>query len=216
MILGRTSGAVLDGTYAGCVSAALTEPIGVVLAGGAGRRLGGSKAIAQLGGRPLISYPLQALRGAVHDVAVVAKAGTALPPLHGVAVWREPDEPRHPLTGIVEALARAGGRPVLICAADLPFVTPAALVALIRADAHGAPAVIAAGPDGSLQPLLGRYLAPAASLLAPAAREAILPVRAAVAAIGPRIVDLGDPELLFNVNSPQDLRAAEIRLATRT
>jgi len=39
--------------------------IGAVLAGGAGRRLGGSKATVQLGGRPLLAYALGALRGAL-------------------------------------------------------------------------------------------------------------------------------------------------------
>jgi molybdopterin-guanine dinucleotide biosynthesis protein A len=36
----------------------------------------------------------------------------------------EPDAPSSPLLGIVEALALAGDRPVLVCPADLPFVTP--------------------------------------------------------------------------------------------
>ena len=37
------------------------RPIGVVLAGGSGRRIGGSKAIVKLRGQPLITYPLAAL-----------------------------------------------------------------------------------------------------------------------------------------------------------
>ena len=98
--------------------------VGAVLAGGAGTRLGGAKAGALLAGRPLLSYPLAALRAAVGEVAVVAKAGTELPAVgYGVLIWREPDEPRHPLAGVVEALRRAHGRPVVVLACDLPFVT---------------------------------------------------------------------------------------------
>jgi molybdopterin-guanine dinucleotide biosynthesis protein A len=37
----------------------------------------------------------------VGEVAIVAKPATGLPVLHGVTVWREPAEPRHPLVGIV-------------------------------------------------------------------------------------------------------------------
>ena len=197
------------------------EPIGVVLAGGRGRRLGGDKAIALLDGRPLISYPLAAMRAAVRDVAVVAKPDTALPgaaELVGVEVWLEPARPRHPLVGILHALRVAAGRCVLVCAADLPFITPAVLRALAAADARGAPAVLAASASGDLQPLLGRYGPSAAALLAPAAAEAVAPVRAAVAAIGPRLVTLQDPSVLVNVNSPEDLARAEslLRGATRT
>jgi molybdopterin-guanine dinucleotide biosynthesis protein A len=133
------------------------ELVGVVLAGGRGRRLGGDKAVAVLGGRPLITHPLAAMRAVLAEVAIVAKHDTALPDgLGGVAVWIEPDEPRHPLLGIVHALRCARGRAVLVCAADLPFVTAGALRALATADAGGAPAVLAEGPDGT-QPLLGRY-----------------------------------------------------------
>ena len=98
--------------------------MGVVLAGGLGRRLGGAKATVELRGRPLICYPLQALAAVLEEVAIIARADTPLPSLPGVTVWIERQAPRHPLHGIVEALGFAGGRPVLVCAVDLPFVTP--------------------------------------------------------------------------------------------
>jgi molybdenum cofactor guanylyltransferase len=110
------------------------EPIGVILAGGSGRRIGGSKATVQLAGTPLIAYPLRALREAFSDVAIVAKTDTQLPGLPGVTVWIEPNEPRHPLVGIMQALALAEGRPVLVCAADLPFVTRELVAELAAAD----------------------------------------------------------------------------------
>ena len=107
-------------------------------------------------------------------------------------VWREPAQPRHPLVGIVYALSRAAGRDVLVCAADLPFITPAALGLLAGADAGGAPAVLASAPGSGLQPLLGRYRALCGTLLAAAAREGTAPVRAAVMALEPRLVELED------------------------
>jgi molybdenum cofactor guanylyltransferase len=189
------------------------EPIGVVLAGGRGRRIGGAKAVAQLAGRSLISYPLEAMRAALTDVAVVAKPDTALPPLPDVEIWIESAQPRHPLVGILHALCMAGGRPVLVCPADLPFITAAALSRLAAADPGEAPAVIAASPDGQTQPLLGCYQPSAAGLLAPAAREATAPVRAAVAAIAPRLLVIEPAQLLFNVNSSDDLRRAQERIS---
>jgi molybdopterin-guanine dinucleotide biosynthesis protein A len=189
------------------------EPIGVLLAGGRGSRLGGAKALVSLGGRPLICHALAALRGAVGEVAIVAKPGTALPVLNGVSVWREPAEPRHPLVGIVHALACADDRPVLVCAADMPFVTREVLAALAAADPAGAPAVVATSAERGLQPLLGCYQPAAGALLAAAAREGTAPVRRVVSGLGPRLFDVTDPQVLFNVNSAEDLADAEILLA---
>jgi molybdopterin-guanine dinucleotide biosynthesis protein A len=180
-----------------------TGPIGAILAGGEGRRLGGAKALVELGGRPLISYPLTTLRAVLDEVAVVAKPDTQLPALPpGVEVWVEPLRPRHPVAGIIEALRRAGGRPVLVCAADMPFVTPATVVRLATADPAGAPAVIAAS-----NPLLGLYLPEAARELRAAAGER-RPLRQLVAALGLRTIAIPQREL-FNVNTERDLQAAQ-------
>jgi molybdopterin-guanine dinucleotide biosynthesis protein A len=191
------------------------EPIGVLLAGGRGSRLGGAKALAPLGGRPLICHALAALRGAVGEVAIVAKPDTSLPVLDGVTVWREPAEPRHPLVGIVHALACAGGRPVLVCAADMPFVTSDVLAALAAADPGGAFAVVATSAARGLQPLLGCYQPEAGALLAEVAREGTAPVRRVVSGLEPRLFEVTDPQVLVNVNSAEDLAAAEALLAGR-
>ncbi len=184
-----------------------SEPIGVVLAGGRGRRIGGGKAVVELHGRPLLSYPLSALRGALEEVVVVAKADTELPALPGTTVWIEPDEPRHPLAGIVYALGAAEGRAVLVAAGDLPFLTLELVRRLAVADAGGRPAVVPRA-GGRLQPLLARYDAAAA---APLARALELPggrLTAAVEAIGPALLECDDERPFFNVNVPEDLLTA--------
>jgi molybdopterin-guanine dinucleotide biosynthesis protein A len=191
----------------GAVVAPPQQPIGVVLAGGRGRRIGGGKPLAELAGRPLVSYPVQALAAVLAEVRVLAKPATALPELAGVEVWTEPAEPQHPLVGIVQALRRAAPRAVLVAAGDMPMLTAAAVAELAFADPFGAPAVVAAR-DGALEPLLGRYEPAALALLEPAARQARAPLRAAVGAIGPRAIELA-PEVLFNVNTAEDLARAE-------
>jgi molybdopterin-guanine dinucleotide biosynthesis protein A len=187
--------------------------VGVVLAGGRGRRLGGAKAMVELCGWPLITYPLAALSAVLDEVAIIAKPDTRLPSLPGVTVWIEPQEPHHPLVGIVQALGLAEGRPVLACAGDLPLISPALVAELAVPDAGGAPAVIAVH-KGAAQPLLGCYQPAAARPLAEAARRQA-PVRAAVASIGPRLLEVDDPELLFNVNAPEDLLQAAAILDSR-
>ncbi len=169
--------------------------------------MGGSKLSLALGGRPLITYPIAAMKAVVRDVAVIAKADVDLPPLERVMLWIEPDEPRGPLTGLVEALVLAGGRPVLVCPADMPLVTPSLLVKLSQTPPGDAPAVIAAS-GGRPQPLLGCYQPDAARLLAAAARRSEAQPGPAVMALGPRLLEVDDPRELFDVDSPEDLLIA--------
>lgn len=180
------------------------KPIGVVLAGGLGLRLGGGKAAVELAGRPLISYPLAALAVALREVAVIAKSDTELPSMPGVTVWIEPDTPRHPLVGLIEALGIAGDRPVVVCAVDLPFVTPETIGRLARTDPRKAPAVIASC-RGTIQPLLGCYYPRALEPLRRAAATLAVPLTQVVEDLSPRLVEVDDPEELFNVNAPEDI-----------
>jgi molybdopterin-guanine dinucleotide biosynthesis protein A len=191
-----------------------SKPIGAILAGGRGRRIGGEKAIVELQGKPLICYPVEAVQRVLSRVAILAKTGTRLPRLSGVAVWVEPESPRHPLVGITQALALSGGRRVLICAGDLPFVTPELIRRLVKADPGRAPAVVACCED-RMQPLLGCYQPRALALLADAAREGTGRLMDAVAAIEPVLLEVEDPEELFDVDSPDDLLLASAMLDRR-
>jgi molybdopterin-guanine dinucleotide biosynthesis protein A len=191
------------------------DPLAAVLAGGRSTRLGRPKATAPLGGRALIDHPLTALADSALETVVVAKRDTELPELE-VPLWSEPDEPAHPLLGIVTALERAA-RPLLVCGCDLPFVTPP-LATHIAVSAH--PLVVPSA-GGRLHPLFARY---DPSLLEPlrAALEHRSPLQEVIAALGPRLLDeqelrsFGDPaRLLFNVNTPADLELAERMLGER-
>ncbi len=169
-----------------------------VLAGGRGRRMGRPKPLVELDGAPLIAHPLAAAAAAGLDAVVVAKAGTPLPAL-AVPVWREPDEPVHPLLGIVTALEQAKG-PVVAVACDQPFVTPELLARLAK------------GPEAAvrvrtrLEPLPARY-EPAAlpALRAALAEEASL--RATLAALEPVEMEC-DAGVVASVNTPEELEKA--------
>ena len=197
--------------------------LGVVLAGGRGSRLGGAKPTAELAGRPLISYPLGALAGAGLGAFVVAKPGSDLRgrPLlpmarqrttafEAVEVVVEPEEPTHPLAGIVAALRHAAA-PLVVIGCDFPFVPPA----LLRALADAPEPLVVPAPGGELQPLVARWT-PALLPALEAALDREEPLRRTVAALSPRLLDdaefapFGDPaRVFFNVNTPTDLRAAE-------
>ena len=188
------------------ISGRQSLPVGVVLAGGRGRRLGGGKAVAQLCGRPMLSYPLAALEAVLPEVVVVAKAETELPSLPShTRIWTESESLQHPLIGLRTALELAAGRTVLVCAVDLPLVKPALVRLLASAEPEAALAVVA-GQGDALQPLLGRYSGRALELLRQAGPE--VPVRAAVGALELQRIEVGDPLELFNVNTPADLARA--------
>ena len=168
--------------------------------------MGEPKATASFRGTPLITRPLQAMHDAGLEAIVVAKRGSDLPPLD-VPLWVEPDEPSHPLTGIVAALEQ-GGRPLVVCGCDLPFV-PATLIAAL-ASHEEALVVVEAG--GRLHPLLGRY-DPSILATLTAARDAQRSMHSVVEELAGTTVDarsFGDPNrITFNVNTAADLRRAE-------
>ena len=174
--------------------------IGVILAGGLGRRMGGGKAARDLNGRPLAAYPAAALRAVCDRVAIVAKRDSELPLLDGVERWDEPDEPRHPLAGIVHALERAH-EDVLVCAADMPRVTPEACRTLIDGRA-----IATAG--GRLQPLLGVYRPEWVAAFREAPPGA--PLTRTLEALDPPLVELPE-EIVLSVDTPAALRALRAR-----
>ncbi len=190
------------------------RPLGAVLAGGRGSRLGGAKALAELGGRPLILHPIEAVAAAGLEPVVVAKRGSELPTILPCPVLLEPDLPRHPLCGIVAALREAGGRPLVAVGCDMPFLDPGLLAWLGAAPEP----LVAPALEGRLQPLPARYGAALLPALE-AALERGEPLRATLEALGPRLVaerDLarfGDPRrLCFNVNDRAGLERAEALL----
>jgi len=187
--------------------------IGAVLAGGLGRRMGGEgKAALLLAGRPLVSYPLEAIGQVCERTAVVCKRDTDLPELDGAERWEEPDAPRHPLAGIVHALERAEG-PVLVCGADMPYVTADAFRTLLMgAGASGGARAVVATAAGRTQPVLAVYAPAALPDLRSASEDA--PLTETVAALRPTKVAL-PPRMLTGVNTPEELAEAEATLAQR-
>lgn len=182
-----------------------------ILAGGAGSRLGGAKATADLAGRPLISYAIAAARAAGLEPLVVAKLDSPLPALDCELI-AEADEPRHPLTGVVAALERVDA-PVVTLPCDLPLLPAAALGRLATTDAGLA---VAAGER--LHPTLARWTPELLPELRAAQRKGEALARTAsrldAELIDARLLtDPVDPAVaLLNVNDHDDLALAAQQL----
>jgi len=176
-------------------------PLGAVLAGGAATRLGGAKATAELAGRPLIHYSLEALAQAGMDAIVVAKEDTTLPHL-AAEIITEPSQPRHPLAGVVVALNHAHPRPVVTLPCDAPFVSP--MLLRVLASASSATAVRSAGRT---HPLIALYMLANLERLEQAVTAGQSATKA-LESLDPAYIEAPESET-FNVNTPQDLARAE-------
>ncbi len=203
----------------------MSEPkdriFGVVLAGGASRRFGRSKALADIGGVPLAGRSVEALRSAHLPVGIVA------PDEEIEAALRVPTRPDlepglGPLGGLWTALewARERGEDgVFLLGCDMPLVS-ADLIRLVIDSGGAAAAVAPVGPDG-LQPLCALYRA----ACLPEIRErlhsddrSLHGLLAAIEAVQVSLVEVAtvvDPEIAFwNVNTEDDgARAAELLAA---
>jgi molybdopterin-guanine dinucleotide biosynthesis protein A len=176
-----------------------------ILAGGRGTRIGGDKALIELAGRPLITYPLQAAQEAGLPTVIVAKKTTKLPPVTAQLLL-EPDEPSHPLLGIITALEHHPAIIALPC--DMPFVLPLQLVALA-----GMAADVATLSPGQPFPSLYRYSQMA---LLREAMQAGASVRSTQAQsdLAPASAASTNPASQLTINTPAGLAEAE-RLLSR-
>lgn len=188
---------------------------GLILAGGQGRRMGGAKAFAQLGGRPLIAHVHDRMARQVQSVHISANddpadfAGYADGVLHD-------DETGSlgPLSGILQGLRRAG-RDGFTHVASAPVDTPFLPANFIRRLSENGPGLVLASSGGRLHPACALWPVSLADAMA-----------AYLAGGGRRLLDFtamsghaiavwrgGKRDPFFNINTPDDLAAAEMRLS---
>ncbi len=183
--------------------------LGAILAGGRGARLGGAKATARVRGRPLLAWSLAALREAVEEVVVIAKPQTPLPPCD-VPVHRDEPEDFHPRHGLVSALRRAEGRPVVVVPCDMPLVPPALLEVLLDVVEDGAPAAMPR-TEGRVHPLCAAYAAEALGALEAADPDE--PLTLTLDRLGAVVLGAdAAADRMLNVNTRADLAVAEVLL----
>ncbi|UKA55314.1 NTP transferase domain-containing protein [Arthrobacter sp. FW305-BF8] len=131
----------------------------IILAGGRSSRLGGSpKSALMYDGATLLERSLAAAGGARHTV-VVGPAAAGLPA--EVLTSREDPPFAGPAAAIAAGLAALQGADpagmVLVLACDMPRVGDAVRALRDALPGAGADGVMAASPDGRLQPLAGFY-----------------------------------------------------------
>ena len=188
----------------------MNDAAGVVLAGGASRRMGRPKAalaVNDADGRTLLDDRVALLAQVVDRVWVSLPFGAPAAPDTII------DAVPHagPLAAIDAALARlqaAGRQWLLVVAVDMPGVPPALWWRLYRAR-RVAGVALAQHPHGGLEPLVSCWHVDARPVVSRCLAEGQRAVRAALAGLPTTRVPLDDDEVgwLVNVNTPEDWEA---------
>lgn len=198
----------------------MTAPLGVILAGGLARRMGGcDKGLLRLGDTTLLQHVIDRLAPQVDAVALNANGAVERFAAFGLPVLPDPisDYPG-PLAGVLAGLdwaAEQGASHIVTAAADTPFF-PADLVPqlTLAAEAQGKPIVLARTENGR-HPTFGLWPVALRDDLRTALKDGVRKVVQWTDSHGTAMADFPvvgfDP--FFNVNTPEDLAEAE-RLLT--
>jgi len=182
---------------------------GLVLAGGASRRMGGvDKLDLEVAGRTLLDRVLQAARPVCDRLIVVGPARPTIVPEVGFVV--EPRPGGGPVPAVAAGLpAVSEARVVLVLAADLPLLTEASLRRLLDTlESEEVEAAAALDHGSRPNPLLAAY--DRLALERRVAGRASGGPAAELLSDRTAVVDLGSDATL-NVNRPEDLERARDR-----
>jgi molybdopterin-guanine dinucleotide biosynthesis protein A len=199
----------------------MKQPLGVILAGGLARRMGGGdKGFLRLGGKPILDHVIDRLAPQVAGLALNANGDASRFAGYGLTVL--PDGVAGfpgPLAGVLAGLdwaAEQGAETIVTAAADTPFF-PCDLVPrlLLAGEDMVHPLVLAATPDpdrGQVRhPTFGLWPVALRDDLRAALAEGLRKVVLWTDRHGGRVasfpVAAGDP--FFNINTPEDLATAQ-------
>jgi molybdopterin-guanine dinucleotide biosynthesis protein A len=201
----------------------MARPTVAIIAGGHGKRLGGTlpKALASLGDRTLLEHAVACAASISDEVLIVAPAplGLAHPDARSVEDVL-PDT--GPLSALIAGLEAASTDIVVVLGVDLPLVPPDLLRAMAAELAAAGDAADAAvpRPAGRPQPLVAAYRQRSSAALRRALDSGERSLVRAVQSLAvswiddARIEELpGGHDALLNVNAPEDLERARVRLA---
>ncbi|MGA2492306.1 MAG: molybdenum cofactor guanylyltransferase MobA [Roseiarcus sp.] len=190
---------------------------GVVLAGGRSTRMGGDKALAPLGGRPLVAHVAARFAPQVDALFLNANGDAArfASLRYAIVADAAPNAGGGPLAGVAAALRHAqtqGFAWLATAPCDVPFL-PLDLVARLAAaaDEKGAPVAVAATAAG-LEPMFALW----STALTPEVEAALTAgdggPRRLIGRFGAAHALFADADAFANLNTPEEFAAAAARL----
>lgn len=200
----------------------MEKPHGLILAGGEGRRFGGTqKALIELGGETLLQRAIARLGPQCGCLALSANGDPALYSKSRLPVLRDgQSEPQGPLAGILAGLewaAREGAALLFTAPVDTPFLPDGLVEHLLVESGANRFAVAASQLEGEVRmhPVVGLWPVALASDLRRALDDGERRVGRFVRDNGATIVDMSDQSPIdpfFNINTPDDLARAKTYL----
>ncbi|MEJ1990149.1 MAG: molybdenum cofactor guanylyltransferase MobA [Maritimibacter sp.] len=198
----------------------MKQPLGVILAGGRARRMGGGdKALAELGGRSLLAHVVERLAPQVRGLALSANGDPDRFRSFGLPVL--PDTmPGNlgPLAGVLAGMdwaAKAGADHIVTAAADTPFLSRNLVDQLALAASEAHEPIALAATDNGLHPTFGIWPVSLRDDLRLALETGTRKVVAWAAGQGMARCEFSslphDP--FFNINTPEDLEQARSLIA---
>lgn len=186
-----------------------------VLAGGAGRRMGGDKPRRRLNGLRLLDHALNKAHALAGPVILVVRDPAQADGFAETIVLDAPDIDG-PLAGLLAALvwaADAGFDQVLTLACDMPRV-PGDLLSRLQSALTAESDVAVAASGGRLHPVCALWRTTAVPVLRRRADEGRLSLQGLSEAVGRVIVDwpAEDDDAFVNINTIDDLALAEAAL----
>lgn len=186
----------------------------VIQAGGRSSRMGRDKALVPLAGKPLIAHVIERVGGLSDDLLITTNRPDDYAFL-GLPMASDAEPGAGALPGLQTALTAARGELVLLVACDMPFLDRD-LLAYQLSLAPGADVVVARWAD-RLQPMHAVYrrdvcaTAVANALAADQRRMISWFSGVRVHEVTPDVVARFSPDgrTFFNVNTPEELQAAE-------
>lgn len=191
----------------------------VILAGGAGSRLGKEKSLIEFDGRPLIQWSVEKLALLVEDVVVVARGPEQARQLEGLipnaSITCDSISGYGPVAGLAAGMEQARNEYVLAIGCDLPFLN-VDVINLLFELARGWDAAVPVRENGMMEPLHSVYKRDALLFACQRAIELSekrirIPLSMLrVKHVAVELLKNLDPELLtfFNLNTRDDLDLA--------
>jgi molybdopterin-guanine dinucleotide biosynthesis protein A len=190
---------------------------GIILAGGASKRMPGDKAFMEVAGLRVIDIQMDVIDGLFEEVLIVGNTERmerlSLYAKDGVRVVEEPVRGMGPLGGILSGLQMSGSDENFILACDMPFIKREA-VAFVMEGLAGYQVCVPRTPKG-LEPLHAAYR-----------RDCIDAIARQLESGNLKVIDFYDEvsvhfipweelmrfdqagRLLYNINSPEDMESA--------
>ena len=187
----------------------IVHPLAIVPAAGRSARFGGMKLVAEVDGEPLLDRTLRSLLdGGIERIVVVLAPGASLAAVRllvdsRVETVTNADPSRGMFSSIQVGLAAAAGDPIAVLPADMPFVQPDTIGALVAQCVRAGAAFVPTHGGHRGHPLV----LPGALRDALLGADAMTSLKDALLSLGrgPMEFPVGDRGVLRDVDTSDDL-----------